>query len=307
MMNCFIKPSLLTRINISIVLCMLICLTITCQTIYGQREIISRQTSTSSTSNDKLPLTLKTILKLMTLEKVTKNGVEIVLTPEDRIEAALEGVRRRGVAFLYTPEVEERLKEAGANAAVLEAIRRSAAKLQNDEIKVHNIGVQYKELGDKARDAKNYNDAFENYNQAIELNPNDGVAYNQRGKLYQILSKKFLDEKNYDEAKKHVDKAIEDYTEYIRIDPTSTTAFYNRGLCYYMKFTPNSSREETIANGEKAVADFTRVITLSENSQAAYEWRAKTYRYLLGKLDKAAADEQKLQEIKNGKSQGNQP
>ena len=59
------------------------------------------------------------------------------------------------------------------------------------------------------------------YTRAVELNPQDGVAYSNRGVVYH-------DKGDYD-------RAIADYTLAININPKHATAYFNRAVSYRAK------------------------------------------------------------------------
>ena len=66
-----------------------------------------------------------------------------------------------------------------------------------------------------------YDQAIEDYNKAIEIEPIMTEAYYNRGNAYI--------------AKKRYDQAVRDYTRAIEINPKSGAVYYNRALAYYHK------------------------------------------------------------------------
>ena len=66
-----------------------------------------------------------------------------------------------------------------------------------------------------------YDTAISDYNKAIEINPRDAWAYNNRGVAYLV--------------KRQDDRAITDFTEAIELNPRLADAYNNRGLAYYLK------------------------------------------------------------------------
>ena len=68
---------------------------------------------------------------------------------------------------------------------------------------------------------KDYDKAIADYDEAIELDPKDAVAYNNRGVAWY--------------AKNEYDKAIADFNEAIRLDPEDAVAYINRGNAWYAK------------------------------------------------------------------------
>ena len=105
---------------------------------------------------------------------------------------------------------------------------------------------------------------IEDYTKAIELNPNDANAYNERGVLHYAIDK-------YPEA-------IADYTKAIEINPKYVFAYFNRGLIY-----------QDLKKYEEAIADYTKAIELDPDKWSAasltdaYNHREEAYR--LKKLD----------------------
>lgn len=106
--------------------------------------------------------------------------------------------------------------------------------------------------------------AIEDYTKAIQLNPNNATAYNNRGFVRLSLG----DNRG----------AIADYTKAIQLDPDDVTAYYFRG----------SARSEL---GEKqgAISDYTIAIQLDPNDATAYKNRAFA-REDLGDQQGAVAD-----------------
>ena len=78
-----------------------------------------------------------------------------------------------------------------------------------------------------------YNKIVNDYNKAIEIDPNLAVFYLYRGDL------------NYDFEK--YDQAIIDYTKAIELNPTDAEAYYSRGLAY-----------EKTGQQKQAITDFSK-------------------------------------------------
>ena len=93
--------------------------------------------------------------------------------------------------------------------------------------------------------------AIADYNQALRLNPNFARAYNNRGVAYY--------------NKKDYDRAIADYTQAIRLDPHAV-AYNNRGIDYANK-----------KDYDRAIADYTQAIRLDPNYASAYTGRGNAY------------------------------
>lgn len=106
--------------------------------------------------------------------------------------------------------------------------------------------------------------AIAEFNQVIQANPNDPIAYGQRGNAHYDLGE--------------YKQAIEDYTQTIRLDSTNTSAYFNRGLARY---------DQKDLRG--AIDDYTQVIRLKPTQSDAYYKRGLAY-YDLQEYQAAIAD-----------------
>ena len=127
-----------------------------------------------------------------------------------------------------------------------------------------NRGVLY-------QDQQKYKLALDDYNKAIELNPNHANAYVNRGVLYKDLQK--------------YDLALSDYSKAIDINPNDANAYYNRGNLYY-----NQQKYEL------ALSDYNKAIELNPNHANAYVNRGVLYKDLQ-KYDLALSDYSKAIDI----------
>ncbi|MBD2290365.1 tetratricopeptide repeat protein [Microcystis wesenbergii FACHB-1317] len=124
--------------------------------------------------------------------------------------------------------------------------------------------VWYGNRGNLYRDQQKYKLALDDYNKAIELNPNHAGAYYNRALLYS-------DQKKYDLALSDYDKAIE-------INPNYAEAYVNRGVLYRLQ-----------EKYELALADYDKAIELNRNDAVAYYNRGNLYKNLQ-KYDLALSD-----------------
>ncbi len=99
---------------------------------------------------------------------------------------------------------------------------------------------------------KQYAETIRVATEAIDLNPNNSMAYTFRGNGYAEM-------KDYAQA-------IKDYTRAIELDTNNALAYYNRGLAYEHSFDHKS-----------AVIDLTKAIELSPTSAEPYYNRGGAY------------------------------
>jgi tetratricopeptide (TPR) repeat protein len=87
---------------------------------------------------------------------------------------------------------------------------------------------------------KKYNQAIEDFSQAIKLDPNNAEYYYKRGVTYGNLNQH--------------QKAIEDFNEAIRLNPKYAEAYSNRGFVYMVK----------LDDKKKACSDWKRACELGD-------------------------------------------
>jgi tetratricopeptide (TPR) repeat protein len=109
-----------------------------------------------------------------------------------------------------------------------------------------------------------YEKAEADYTRAIELDPKDAVAYNNRGANYNAMGE--------------YEKAEADYTRAIELDPKDAVAYNNRGANY-----------NAMGEYEKAEADYTRAIELDPDYAGAYFNRGNNYN-AMGEYEAALMD-----------------
>ncbi|MEI0566033.1 tetratricopeptide repeat protein [Brachyspira pulli] len=114
------------------------------------------------------------------------------------------------------------------------------------------------------------------YNKAIELDPNNSAAYNNRGNAKKDLVQ-------YEEALKDYNKAIE-------LDPNNSAAYYNRG-----------SLKINLEEYKEAIKDFNKAIELDHNYLYAYNNRGNV-KYKLGQYEEAIKDYNRAIELDNNDS-----
>jgi tetratricopeptide (TPR) repeat protein len=124
--------------------------------------------------------------------------------------------------------------------------------------------VAYSGRGDIYDDLEQYEKALTDYDQAIQLDPNNAYAFYNRGITYHKLDQ--------------YEKALADFDRAIKLDPDDARAFYYRSNVYH-----------DLGWYEKALADYDQAIQLDPNNAYAYNNRGLTY-HKLGEYEKALAD-----------------
>ena len=116
-----------------------------------------------------------------------------------------------------------------------------------------------------------YNAAMEDFDKAIELDPNHAIAYINRGILNATLDK--------------TQEAMADYGKAIELDPNNAEAYINRGIL-------NTKLDKT----KEAMADFDKAIELDPNNATSYIIRG-IFNDNLDKTQEAMADFDKAIEL----------
>ena len=122
-----------------------------------------------------------------------------------------------------------------------------------------------------------YDSAIADFNQAIQLNPKDAIAFNNRGNAYG--------------KKGQYDYAIDDFSEAIQLNPKYTEAFNNRGVAYNKQGEYDYTRRyaHVMAVSDLAIADFNQAIQLNPKYAIAFNNRGLAYKDQ-GEYDRAIAD-----------------
>jgi len=116
----------------------------------------------------------------------------------------------------------------------------------------------------------NFDQAILDINKAIELNPNDAMAYEIRGSAYQ-------------QGKGNYDQAILDFSKAIELNPNDAGAYEIRGSAYQGK-----------GNHDQAILDYTKAIEIDPHYAGFYAARGASY-YMAKDYDKAWTDVHKAE------------
>lgn len=118
---------------------------------------------------------------------------------------------------------------------------------------------------------KKYQEALQNFDQALAMNSRHERAYRMRGDLLRQLGEDH--------------KAIDDYSQAIKHNPYFSTTYINRGEAY-----------EAVGNYQKAIADYSKAIELYPEDGFGYSHRGAVYTKL-EENQKAIADLNKAVEF----------
>lgn len=180
------------------------------------------------------------------------------VTLPERNALLADAVKKRGVTFALTPEIEKELDGTGADTQLVESIRQKSVKVAAPTAAVKSTPSPvpvaapppvtdfnfYRKRADDYVVKGSLDLAFVDYNKAIELNPKDVSAYFNRARAFS--------------SKKDFKSAISDYDKTIELNPKDSQAYFNRGESY-----------EKTDDTEKAVADYRKAFELDAKNEAA--------------------------------------
>ena len=198
-----------------------------------------------------------------------KSGKETAATPTVKTPAATATVPKTSVPKASTSAPDQPKTPAPAQPPPI--------------VKSPSTAAEYLQLGMNEKDPQK---KIALYNKAIELDPKQAMAFNNRGFAY--YTKKDYDQalKDYDQAialkpdfalaynnrgdayyqRKEYDRAQADYGKAIGLKPDYDLAYYNRGLTYHEQ-----------KNYDQAINDFNKAISLKANFAAAYNSRGNAF------------------------------
>jgi len=200
---------------------------------------------------------------------------------DERNKLLAEAVRKRGVTFTLSPEIEKELSTTGADKTLLDAIREKApaptvAAAPSPKPVATPAGPDYMYFQKRAGTymiAGEYDLAISDYTKAIEMNGNDYTTFLNRGMAYY--------------NKKSYDQALIDFDVAATMSPKESPVFFARANLY-----------DKVGNAEKAIADFQKVIDLDPANELAKSNLKRLKDDQAAKAAAAAAAKQPVPETK---------
>ena len=173
-------------------------------------------------------------------------------------------------AAKISPIIDERLKNIGlcnqSDREALEARIQGCTALINSQRKEPTLvlAIAHNNRGNAYSAKGDFDHAIEDYDLAIQLNPNYAHSYNNRGVVY-------LKKGDYD-------RAINDFDEAIRLSPSYARAFANRAETYQIKH-----------DYERALQDYDNAIRIDPQLRPIWNGRCWA-RAIIGQLQEALSD-----------------
>jgi TonB family protein len=211
--------------------------------------ILSLTFFSNSASAQQTQLSLVDIITVLRSKKAT---------PAEKNQLLTEGVKQRGITFAINADLEKELRLAGADDALVAAIREKSPVIKvsstpQPKVEASPVPVSTPKPPDFAfyqnRANANfvmgeYDAAIVDYNKAIELNPKEPTVYFSRG-IAHFNNKSFI-------------PAIADFDKVIELDPKEAMAYFKRG----------NALEKT-GNFEKAMTDYQKAVELDPDNEPA--------------------------------------
>lgn len=187
---------------------------------------------------------------------------------------------------------------------VVEGIRKAVDEMRfqanssSEDVQNRRLAEWIFQQGNFLLMLKQFNIAIEAYSHAIDLNPDNAAAYNNRGNAYSDIDEYVLAVQDFDKAigldlklaeaynnrgivykeKGELDRAIRDFDKALELKSDFTEAYNNRGNAY-----------RNMDNLPKAFADYNRAIRFNSKFAQAYSNRGVAYG-IKDKIDEAIDD-----------------
>jgi len=155
-------------------------------------------------------------------------------------------------ALRLNPELGEREGKGQSDLDNYPLILQGKAPARASQPGPSQEGSRHKQQAMAAAEKGDYDAALAAFTRALQADPKDTEAYNNRGSIYTVKG-------NYNQA-------LADFTMALELNPKYTKAYYNRALAYYY-----------LSNYDGAIADLTKAIGLNPKDTEAYNNRGLAY------------------------------
>jgi DNA-binding helix-hairpin-helix protein with protein kinase domain len=142
----------------------------------------------------------------------------------------------------------------------------------------------YINLANAQYNLNDYKSALANYNQALKINPQEVKAYVNRGNAHYMMADYSSD------PNQEYKQAIADFNTAIKIDENDSEAYIRRGI---VRFETSKYINTSFQEYQKSIADFTKAIKLNSSKVDPYFQRGLV-RYQLAQYSNNYAAEYKL-------------
>ena len=192
---------------------------------------------------------MKKLILLFILINITKNSVSQKNNPYNKTNDQLNNMSKSYLRMIGEDDnIDAQHPINASDPNHLEYLENVFnGKKSNSAVDAKNAKDWFQK-GYDAVEAKEYENAIIYYNKAIELNPDDAIAYNNRG-----CAK--VDLKDYTGA-------IEDYNKGIELKPDYANAYFNRGIS-----------KSNLNDYTGAIEDYNKAIQLNPDKDKAYRNR----------------------------------
>ncbi len=178
--------------------------------------------------------------------------------------------------FSYLEPFETLIDQLHPESLFLKRTERAYIKLLSSFEKL-NESLETKEAyfkrGKMKSKQKEFQGAIDDFNKAVEIDPQYAEAYNARAEVYILIKT----ETDITPTLEECETSRKDFAEAIRLKPDFLEAYYNRGK--FLKLIPKNS--ETSLEPQKrfaeALADVQEVLRLDPKHQKAYLLRAEIF------------------------------
>ncbi len=213
---------------------------------------LDRESATTSKDDDK--------------DAIERYDEAIRLDPEDA-----DAYIKRGNSYYKLTQYKRAIEDYD-KALLIDPGNRTATAWRDRVVLILSIIVdQYFNSAYYCADKGDYQKAVEFYNEAIRLNPQDAMAYNNRGWAYNELGQH--------------ERALRDFDEAIRLSPDDANAYFNRAYAH-----------AELGQHTQAIEDLNEAIILDPEFAVAYHNRGVAYENL-GMLTGAERNFRKAKEL----------